>query len=82
MGICHAKSQNDHVIEQSVDAAYLSIKHWNWGINTIKVSIIYFYFSALFWGEFIHRNSKLIGRWYSYSVHVIYHLYYNFNNIF
>ena len=31
MGICHAKSQNDHVIEQSVDAAYLSIKHWNWG---------------------------------------------------
>jgi hypothetical protein len=24
MGICHAKSRNDHVIEQNVDAAYLT----------------------------------------------------------
>ena len=47
MGICHAKSQNDHVIEQSVDAAYLSIKHWNWGINTIKVHHLFLFLSII-----------------------------------
>ena len=47
MGICHAKSQNDHVIEQSVDAAYLSIKHWNWEINTIKVHHLFLFLSII-----------------------------------
>ena len=63
MGICHAKSQNDHVnrvwmqptLASNIGTGGLNVPGLQATgligiqiINTVKVSIIYFYFSALF----------------------------------